>query len=380
MNKKKTKIAFVVTLLLITVSFLSGCIALNAITTWGWEHINDEGTAVRLWGKLVGFENFYNWKAWFVYDTESHSNWEDYDIRVEADNYAAMNFFSVDIDNLSRATEYHYRAVGEYSGSENTVRVGIDSIFIPGGPRVSTEDASNIQTTSVQLNGRLTHLGGASTCEVFFKYGSDRDNLNIETSHQTLSSIADFNAVISDLTSCKTYYYQTIAINDVDTWAGLIFEVYPGLPDVETPISPTDVTTDSAVYHGTLKNLGGPATCEVWFEYGDVNPNNLDETTPHQIVDITGPFEANVEGLKSGTTYWVRAVADNGVCSDKGEIKEFKTKSGLEEYETVKNDMQKMSLKNFVLSLIEKEFGNTDPYTLQILQKQYPILSRILKL
>jgi len=35
MNKKKTKIVLIVTLLLITVSFLSGCIGPNAITTWG---------------------------------------------------------------------------------------------------------------------------------------------------------------------------------------------------------------------------------------------------------------------------------------------------------------------------------------------------------
>ncbi len=28
---------------------------------------------------------------------------------------------------------------------------------------------------------------------------------------------------------------------------------------------------------------------------------------------------------------------------------------------------------------IEKEFGNTNPYTLELLQRQYPILSKILK-
>ena len=378
MNKNKTKIVFIVTLLLITVSFLSGCIGPNAITTWGWEHINDQGTGVRLWGHLVLSENSHNWNAWFVYDTVSHANWEEYDYRVESDNYDSFNYFSVDIYNLTRTTEYHYRAVGEYQGQNSTIRVGLDATFVPGGPRVITENATNIQVTSVQLNGRLTHLGGAASCEVFFKYGEDKDNLNIETTHQYLTSIADFNQVITDLTSCKTYYYQTIAINDADTWAGLIFEVTPGLPTVETYL-PTDVTTNSAVYHGTLWNLGGPATCEVWFEYGDDNPNNLDQSTPRQLVDIAGPYEATVEGLNPGTTYWMQAVADNGVCSDKGETKEFKTASGLEKYGTVKNSIQKMSLKDLILSLIEKEFGNTNPYTLELLQRQYPILSKILK-
>jgi hypothetical protein len=327
---------------------------------------------------LVLSENFHNWNAWFVYDTLSHANWEDYANRVESDNYDSLNYFSVDIYNLTRTTEYHYRAVGENQGQGSTIRVGLDATFVPGGPRVITENATNIQVTSVQLNGRLTHLGGVASCEVFFKYGEDKDNLNIETTHQYLTSIADFNQVITDLTSCKTYYYQTIAINDADTWAGLIFEVTPGLPTVETYL-PTDVTTNSAVYHGTLWNLGGPATCEVWFEYGDDNPNNLDQSTPRQLVDITGPYEATVEGLNPGTTYWVQAVADNGVCSDKGEIKEFKTASGLEKYGAVKNNIQKMSLKDLILSLIEKEFGNTDPYTLELLQRQYPILSKILK-
>ena len=380
MNKKKIKIVLSITLLLITVSFLSGCIGPNAITTWGWDHINDEGTGVRIWGHLVVSENFKNWNAWFVYDTESHpaANWEDYANRVEADNYDNFNYFSVNIYNLSRTTVYHYRAVGEYQGQGSTIRVGIDATFVPGGPRVITENASNIQTSSAQLNGRLTHMGGASSCEVFFKYGDDINNLNIETPHQNLTSIADFNEVISDLVSCKTYYYQTIAKNDADTWAGLILSFTPGLPIVDTYL-PTSVTASSAIYHGTLWNLGGPATCQVWFEYGDDSPNNLDEMTTPQTVNATGPFVANAEGLKSGTTYWVRAVADNGYCEDKGQIKEFKTASGLEKYGTVKNSIQKITLKDRILLLIEKEFGNTDPYTLKILEKQYPILSKLLK-
>ena len=377
MKRTKLKIVFIIGLLIISVSFLSGCIGLNAITTWGWDHLNDEGTGVRIWGHLTLSENFHNWNAFFVYDTEKHANWEDYNIRVEADNYDSLNYFSVNIYNLSRNIEYHYRAVGEYQGQGSTIRVGIDATFIPGGPRVETKNVSNIQVTSAQLNGRLTHLGGASTCEVFFKYGKNIKNLNFETPHQFLSSIADFNEVITDLESCKTYYYQTIAINDADTWAGLILSFTPGLPAVDTYL-PDPITANSAVYHGTLWSLGGTDTCEVWFEYGDDNPNNLDETTTPQIVDAPGSFITNVEGLKSGTTYWVRAVADNGFCEDKGEIKSFKTASGLEKYGTVINNKQ-MTLKDRILSLIEKEFGNIDPYTLQILQKNYPILSKLLE-
>jgi hypothetical protein len=73
----------------------------------------------------------------------------------------------------------------------------------------------------------------------------------------------------------------------------------------------------------------------------------------------------------------VQAVSDNHVCSDKGEIKEFKTGSFIGEKGYTINQ-QKTSLKDRILNLIEKQYGNVDPYTLQMLQKKFPILSKIL--
>ena len=150
------------------VSFLSGCIAPNAIQTKHWDHINTEGTGVTLWGFLILAENFHNWDGYIVYDTEAHDNWEHYQFRVEADNYDSFNSFSADIYNLSRTTTYHYRAVGEHKSQGATIRVGLDHTFIPGGPRVIIKAASGIGLDSAVLNGELTHMGGAADCKVFF--------------------------------------------------------------------------------------------------------------------------------------------------------------------------------------------------------------------
>ena len=314
--------------MLVLVSILSGCIAANAIQTKQWNHINTEGTGVRLWGFLVLGENFHNWDGYFVYDTERHDDWENYNYRVEADNYDSLNFFSVDIYELDRLTEYHYRAVGENTEQGATIRVGVDLTFIPGGPRVEVKAVSDIGIDSAVLEGELTHMGGAASCEVFFKYGTDPDNLNMETTHETMTSTGDFNYEITDLTSCVTYYYRAYADNDADTWQSLFrLQVTPGMPIVETYL-PNDVTTTTAKYRGELFSPGGTADCEVWFEYGDDNPNNLDETTGSLIMNTTAPFYIDVDGLEMATTYWVRAVADNGICESKGEIKEFKTLSG----------------------------------------------------
>ncbi len=380
--------------MLILITALSGCIAPNAIQTKHWDHINTEGTGVRLWGFLVLGENFHNWDGYFVYDTERHDDWENYNYRVEADNYDSLNFFSVDIYELDRHTEYHYRAVGEKRDQGSTIRVGLDRTFIPGGPRVIIKTISDIGIDSAVLEGELTHMGGATTCEVFFRYGTDPDNLNMETPHETMNSTGDFNYEITGLTSCQTYHYRAVALNDADTWDSIfIFQVTPGMPIVETYL-PNGVTANSATYRGELFSLGGPDECDVWFEYGDDNPNNLDEITDSINLTVPGAFDIEVEGLNSDTTYWVRAVSDNGICSSKGEIKEFKTLSGnirdkeqivkqeLESTSTVIEDKQVnpskavKSLSNHVTEWIKALDEPESEYFIS----QYPMLKRMLEI
>ena len=384
MNRKKIKLVLMIVPLLITISALSGCVAANAIQTKHWDHINTEGTGVRLWGFLVLGENFHNWDGYFVYDTEKHDNWEHYAYRVEADNYDSLNYFSVNIYNLTRTTTYHYRAVGEKHDQSSTIRVGLDYTFIPGGPRVEVKAVSYIGIDSAVLEGKLTHMGGAATCEVFFRYGTDIDNLNMETPHEEMTSTGDFNYEITDLSSCQKYYYRAIAKNDADTWDSFfILHVTPGMPIVATYL-PHDVTQNSATFRGELFGLGGPASCDVWFEYGDDNPNDLDETTDPISLTIPGQFNIEVDGLKTGTTYWVRAVANNGICENKGEIKEFKTLSGLgeTEYKEVTKTMIRDRIKTQIRSLILREFdilGIPEDAPIELIIDSYPMLGRLLQ-
>ena len=62
-------------------------------------------------------------------------------------------------------------------------------------------------------------MGGAVECEVFFRYGTDPNNLDMETPKEVMTSTGDFNYEITGLTSCQTYYYRAIADNDADTWS-----------------------------------------------------------------------------------------------------------------------------------------------------------------
>lgn len=388
MNKKKLKIIATIIPLLVFISALSGCVVANAIQTKHWDHINNEGTGVRLWGFLVLGENFKNWDGYFVYDTEKHDNWEHYKYTVPADEYTAFQTFYADIYELDRTTEYHYRAVGEKHDTSSTIRVGVDLPFIPGGPRVAVKAVSDIGIDSAVLEGELTHTGGAAECDVFFRYGTDKDNLDMETPKEVMTSTGNFNYEITGLTSCQTYYYKAVAENDADTWdSALILKVTPGMPVVATYL-PNDITMDSALFRGQLHQLGGPSSCDVWFEYGDESPNNLDETTDSITLTATEQFSIEVAGLNIATTYWVRSVANNGVCESKGEVKEFRTLDGaaltIEQLDetTIFEDEDKTdtsSQKSILAQQIEWLRSLDEPDS-EYYIKEYPMLERLLEL
>jgi hypothetical protein len=322
--KEKKLIPLVVAVVVISVSIFSGCVGPWAIDTYGWDHMNVEGTAVRIWGQLTVSESSDNWNEGFVWDTESHADWQDYLYRGWADNHAGLGLFSLTISNLSRTTTYHYRAYGEYLKAKNQIRVGADAVFIPGGPRVTTDNASNIGLTEATLKGNLWHMGGAPSCDVYFLYGTDQNALNEHTTNETMTAIGTFTAHLTGLTTNTTYYYKAVAGNDADTWAGIILKVIPGQPVVVTR-QPGEIGKDHAILKGELWNTGGATECDVWFVYSDTSPNQLDQSTLPQTMNATGAFQATIENLSPTTKYWYRAIADNGMAQGVGDIYEFTT-------------------------------------------------------
>jgi hypothetical protein len=372
--KEKKIIPIIVAIVLIGVSCFSGCVGPWAIDTLGWEHIDLEGTVVRIWGQLTITESSDNWNEGFVWDTEYHQNWEDYAYRVWADNHAGLGLFSLNIDNLTRTTEYHYRAFGEYLKGKSQYRVGGDTTFISGGPRVFTDNATNIGLTQATLNGNLWHMGGVSSCIVYFLYGTDENALNQQTTPENKTAVGPFTASLTSLTTNTTYYYKAVAENDADTWSGDILSVTPGQPVVISR-QPGEIGKNHAILKAELWNTGGTAACTVWFVYSDVNPNQLDQSTPLQLMNTTGAFQAYIGNLTASTTYWYRAVGDNGVAQGVGDIIEFSTTPTAEIKTT--GELGKPYKPNTYT--LDKDLASkiSTPY-LKLLQK-YPILLKLLQ-
>lgn len=372
--KEKKIIPIILAGAFISVTLLSGCVGPWVVDTYPWDHINEEGTAVRIWGQLSIFENSQNWNLGFYWDTTYHDKLEDYQYFHIADNYAGLGLFSYNIMNLNRTTTYHYRAYGEYLKGKNDIRWGADGTFIPGGPRVTTENASNIGLTSATFKGTLRHMGGAPTCNVSFLYGTDPNALNIQTTPEIMTAIGSYEATLTGLTTNTTYYYKAIAENDADTWSGIILSVIPGQPVVVTR-KQGEVGSDYAILKGELWNTGGTSECTVWFAYSDVSGSHLEQTTSPQTMNTTGAFEAYIGDLKSNTKYWYQAVASNGLAQGKGEVYEFITTPSA--HIVINGDIGKPVKKT--TDLDDKESLSQISPRLTRLVEKYPILLKLLQ-
>jgi hypothetical protein len=205
-------------------------------------------------------------------------------------------------------------------------------------------------------------------------YGTDVNALNQQTPPQTKTTVGPFSAPLTNLTTNTTYYYKAVAENDADAWSGFILKVTPGQPVIISR-QPGEIGKNHALLKGELWNTGGTAACTVWFVYSDESPNQLDQSTPPQIMNATGAFQAYIGNLTASTTYWYRAVGDNGVAQGVGEIIEFSTTPTGE----IKTTGEVGKPDKPTINILDKDLASRIPARyLDIIQKS-PMLLKLLQ-
>ncbi|MBN1190690.1 MAG: tetratricopeptide repeat protein [Dehalococcoidales bacterium] len=232
------------------------------------------------------------------------------------------DIFSIPVTGLQPDTPYHFRAVaGE---DENAVYGGDITFTTLSPPRAIAAEADPVLFDSAILHGELVTMGTASTVSIYFEYGQS-EAYGSTTSVQIMTAGGDLTAAISGLNPDTIYYYRVVAdggASGIMLSEGLSFTTSAGeKPDVNSEEA-TDITGNSAVFHGDLKSKGNAPSITVYFEYG--TDGLLDRETIHQSMTGTGDFEAAVTGLDPGTGYTFRAVAE-GYGRDTGEEMGFNT-------------------------------------------------------
>ncbi len=218
---------------------------------------------------------------------------------------------------LSPGTTYYYRARAyDLSPADPVYGDVVSFSTIPVSPSVTTNPAGSVTSNSAILNGNLSSLGGTSTVNVSFQWGTKQGGPYPNfTTPQARTSAGAFQASLSSLGPNTTYYYRAVAnggANGTNYGAEVSFTTSRVPPYVATN-NASSVTSNSATLNGNLSNLGTATTVNVSLQWGTTQGGPYPNSTPVQAMTAAGPFSAGLTGLAAKTTYYFRAMADGGV-------------------------------------------------------------------
>jgi hypothetical protein len=184
---------------------------------------------------------------------------------------------------------------------------------ISQAPSVTTLSAYNITPTSANLSGLVNANGFMSNND--FQYGTTISYGNISQANPTNSTGTNFDTITTTLNGLlpgTTYYARVRSSNAVNYSFGndLSFSTLSTIPIVST-LNITSISSNSSTVEGSIISDGGASITDRGFCYSlSPNPTLSDNTISLGMGGI-GNFNANINGLISSTTYYVKAFATN---------------------------------------------------------------------
>ncbi|OGM91292.1 hypothetical protein A2755_02770 [Candidatus Wolfebacteria bacterium RIFCSPHIGHO2_01_FULL_48_22] len=301
-------------------------------------------TSAQLRGYVDG--NGFSASYWFEYGTQSTnltSVTPTQDVSLVARDVESV------ITGLNPDTRYYFRIVAQ---NERGKSFGAILTFITnddgnggGGsaPDATTQDATDITKTSARLHGAVDPNGISTSYR--FQYGTSAtfdtfQNTTVSSVGSGTSAI-DVSVPISGLSDNTTYYFRVTASNELGTDQGAILSFTTGQGDDDESIgggggggggsrliirteNVSVINSTSAIFYGAVRSRVSDPT--VWFEYG-TSEDDLSQKTEEKTYeggDLVD-FSIEVDDLRPGTTYYVRAVAKTRTASGEGEILDFNT-------------------------------------------------------
>ncbi len=196
-------------------------------------------------------------------------------------------------------------------------------------PNVVTVSASQVTGSSAVVSGSVVTDHNSAVANRGFCY-SMTPNPTISNNVVTAGAgVGEFSATLTGLAPVTTYYFRAYAENGVgiDYGSQKAFTTTVSVPEVITD-DVSNITSNTASCGGWVSATGGAAvTVRGVCWSASPNPTISDEHT----VDGsgTGSFTSSMSNLLPGTTYYVRAYANNSAGTGYGEQKTFTTMATL---------------------------------------------------
>lgn len=235
----------------------------------------------------------------------------------------ASTTVTANLTGLAEGTIYHVRLIA--TNSLGTT-YGSDKFFKTLGesPEASTENPTNLQSTSVTLNGQVN--ANNLPTNITFEYGTSTTYGNTIIANQSPisgNSSTPVTAILTGLIDGTTYHYRVKAVNSLGTTYGndVSFTTLTWPEVITTPIS--SITISTITSGGNVISDGGSAILSRGICWSTSPSPTVDLITKTSDGNGTGIYNSTITGLTSNITYYLRAYATNSVGTSYGE--EFST-------------------------------------------------------
>ena len=231
--------------------------------------------------------------------------------------------FTSAITGLTGATKYYVRA---YATNSIGTSYGAEVYFTTLDPDfavLTTNTITSIGASSAISGGTFTSDGGATitTRGVCWSTVSGPTTADSKTDNGTGSTT--FTSAITGLPALTKYYVRAYAINSAGTAYGnqLSFTTTAAVGATVLTTDATDIQTTSFILGGNVTDQGGSPVSARGVCYTP-SSSTLPLATGTHTSNGTGGgiFTSTVTGLSTGTTYYVRAYATNGVTTTYGTL------------------------------------------------------------
>jgi len=251
---------------------------------------------------------------------------------------------SYDLANLSSNAVYSLDITVINAGGMQHDAVGFTTLGLQQpvafvAPVVETLPPTDITTKSAVPHGEISNTGGAVVTSRGFRWSRANDgSMPIGESRESGEFIAgEFSKLPSIPLAVvnMTYYVQAFAVNSVGTTYGdwVQFKTKALVPPTVVTLPPTDMTTKSAVPHGSISDIGGSPVTRRGFRLTKIAGTAINGAAQAVYYD-SGIFEVgdftkvpSIPLSVPNTTYYIQAYAANTYGTAYGAWIEFKTQA-----------------------------------------------------